>query len=75
MVRIIAINVKVYNINEAQEKLARMTHHYRPRYSRQRWEQIIAKYSPELKGGLLTDADLDHLAKCIKTQHRRKNNY
>ena len=66
---IITLKIKVYSVDEARERLAELRKRKKP-YERGSFYKIIRGHKPELKKGLITDADLEDLAKCIKQPGR-----
>jgi len=68
----VSIRVKVYNIDEARERLATLARHKRPRYSRGGFYNIIRKYKPELIEPVITEEDLKFIAGKIMRPGRPK---
>jgi len=62
----ISIRLKVYTLDEACERLARLAGHKRERYSRGGFYNIVRKYKPELIEPVITEADLEFLADKLK---------
>ena len=62
--------VKVYSLEEACERLAALSKHKNPRYSRGGFYKIVAKYKPDLLELFITEADLESLAEQIKKPGR-----
>lgn len=72
MSKSISIHVKVYTLDEARERLAVLASHKKLRYSRGGFYKIVRKYKPELIQPVITEADLEFLAKLIQRPGRPK---
>lgn len=66
----ITIQLKVYTLDEACERLAVLASHKEPRYSRGGFYKIVRKYKPELIEPVITEADLEFLADKLKKPGR-----
>ncbi|MBA7507317.1 hypothetical protein ES706_06035 [subsurface metagenome] len=70
MSKSVSIQLKVYTLDEACERLAVLAKHKRPRYSRGGFYNIVRKYKPELIEPLITEGDLEFLADRLKKPGR-----
>lgn len=66
---IITLKIKVYSVDEARERLAELKKRKKP-YERGSFYKIIRDHKPEFQKALITEADLEELAKCIKKPGR-----
>lgn len=62
--------LKVYTLDEACERLAQLSGHKKSRYSPGGFYKIVRKHKPDLIEPVITEADLEELAKCIKKRGR-----
>jgi len=67
-----SIQLKVYTLDEACERLAFLAHHRKPRYSRGGFYGIVSKYKPDLIEPVITEADLEFLVKQMGKPGRPK---
>ena len=72
MSKTISRQLKVYTIEEACERLAKLANHKEPRYSKGGFYRIIGKYKPDLLEPVITEADLEFLAKQMQKSGRPK---
>ncbi len=72
MVKRKSIQLKVYTLDEACERLAVLAKHKKPRYSLGGLYKIIGKYKPELLEPVITEEDLEFLAHKIQKSGRPK---
>lgn len=63
----------MYTIDEACERLAVLSNHKKPHYSRGGFYRIVAKYKPDLIEPVITEADLEFLAERMEKPGRPKN--
>ena len=70
MSKSISRGIKVYNLDEACERLAVLSGHKRPSYSRGGFYKIIAKYKPDLLEPVITEVELEFLAARIRRSGR-----
>lgn len=68
----ISIRLKVYTLDEACERLALLAKHKRKRYSRGGFYNIVRKYKPELIEPVITEEELEFIAKKIRKPGRPK---
>ena len=66
------ICITVYTLNEACERLATLTNHSKPRYSRGGFYKIVGKYKPELLEPVITEEELKIIADKIRKPGRPK---
>jgi len=67
-----SIQLKVYTLDEACERLAVLAKHKKPRYSLGGLYKIIGMYKPELLEPVVTEEDLEFLAGKIRKPGRPK---
>ena len=72
MPRAINRRVKVYTIDEACERLAQLSGHKEPRYSRGGFYKIVHKHKPDLIEPVITEADLEFLVDKMQKPGRPK---
>ena len=72
MVKRKSIQLKVYTLDEACERLAVLAKHKKPRYSLGGLYKIIGMYKPELLEPVVTEEDLEFLAGKIRKPGRPK---
>ena len=60
----------MYTLDEACERLAVLTRHKKPRYSRGGFYRIVAKYKSDLIEPVITEADLEFLAERMEKPGR-----
>ena len=72
MVKRKAIQLKVYTLDEACERLAVLAKHKKQRYSLGGLYKIIRKYKSELLEPVITEEDLEFLAQEIRRPGRPK---
>ena len=75
MPRVITIKIKMYSVDEACERLAKLVKHKRPRYTRGGFYGIVRKYKPELTETEFTELDLEELAELRQKPGRPRKNY
>ncbi len=72
MVKLKSIQLKVYTLDEACERLAVLASHKEPCYSLGGLYKIIQKYKPELLEPVITEEDLKFLAERMRKPGRPK---
>ena len=72
MSKSISRQLKIYTLEEACERLAKLAKHKKPTYSRGGFYRIVAKYKPDLLEPVITEADLEFLAGKLKKPGRPK---
>ena len=72
MSKLVSIKLKTYSIDEARERLASLTNHFNPTYTRAGFYNIVRKYKPELIEPVITEADLEYLSELIHKPARPK---
>jgi len=68
--RTITVQIKVYSVDEACERLAQLTRHKRPHYSHGGFYKIVRQYKPELTEATFSEVDLEFLANRMKKPGR-----
>jgi len=67
-----SIQLKVYTLDEACKRLAVLAEHKNPGYSLGGLYKIIRKYKPELLEPVITEEDLEFLARKMRKAGRPK---
>lgn len=65
-------SLKVYTLDEACERLAKLAKHKKPRYSHGGFYRIVGKYKPDLIEPVITEEDLEILAEQMRKPGRPK---
>lgn len=72
MSKLVTRRLRVYSLKEARERLAVLTNHKEPSYSRGGFYRIVRKYHPDLIDPVITEEDLESLARKIRKPGRPK---
>lgn len=72
MVKSKSVQLKVYTLDEACERLAVLASHKEPHYSLGGLYKIIQKYKPELLEPVITEEDLEFLVQKMRKPGRPK---
>lgn len=72
MSKSISRSIRVYTIDEARRRLAKLAKYKKTPYSRGGFYRIVGKYKPDLLEPVITEADLEFLADQLKGPGRPK---